>query len=76
MNFYPLYEGLNNYFLTKRCNHERLKSISRVHGATKVNFIINGAPLRAREASFFLPCERGLNSHTDVATRPHLSLAF
>ena len=26
MNFYPLYyEGLNNYFLTKRCNHERLQ---------------------------------------------------
>ena len=25
MNFYPLYEGLNNYFLTKRFNHERLK---------------------------------------------------
>ena len=25
MNFYPLYEGLNNYFITKRCNHERLK---------------------------------------------------
>ena len=25
MNFYPLYECLNNYFLTKRCNHERLK---------------------------------------------------
>ena len=25
MNFYPLYEGLNNYFLTERCNHERLK---------------------------------------------------
>ena len=22
MNFYPLYEGLNNYILTKRCNHE------------------------------------------------------
>ena len=36
----------------------------------------NGAPLRARAASFFLPRERGLNSHTDVATRPHLSLAF
>ena len=36
----------------------------------------NGAPLRARVASFFLPCERGLNSHTDVITRPHLSLAF
>ena len=25
MNFYPLYEVLNNYFLIKRCNHERLK---------------------------------------------------
>ena len=25
MNFYPLNEGLNNYFLTKRCNHERQK---------------------------------------------------
>ena len=25
MNFYPLYEGLNNNFLTKRCNHERSK---------------------------------------------------
>ena len=25
----------------------------------------NGAPLRARVVSFFLPCERGLNSHTD-----------
>ena len=25
MNFYPLYEGLNNYFPTKRFNHERLK---------------------------------------------------
>ena len=36
----------------------------------------NGAPLRARAPSFFLPCERGLNSHTDVATRPHLSLAL
>ena len=36
----------------------------------------NGAPLRARAPSFFLPCERGLNSHTDVTTRPHLSLAF
>ena len=40
MNFCPLYEGLNNYFLTKRCNHERLKSIPRVHRATKVKFII------------------------------------
>ena len=36
----------------------------------------NGAPLRARAASFFLPCERGLNNHTDVITRPHLSLAL
>ena len=36
----------------------------------------NGAPLRAGVASFFLLCERGLNSHTVVATRPHLSLAF
>ena len=36
----------------------------------------NGAPLRARVASLFLPCERGLNSHTDVDTRPHLSLAL
>ena len=36
----------------------------------------NPAPLRARAASFFLPCERGLNSHTDVTTRPHLSLAL
>ena len=36
----------------------------------------NGAPLRARATSLFLPCERGLNSHTDVATRPHLSLAL
>ena len=36
----------------------------------------NGAPLRARAPSFSLPCERGLNSHTDVATRPHLSLAL
>ena len=36
----------------------------------------NGAPLRARVASFFLPCERGLNSHTDVVTRPRLSLAL
>ena len=26
MNFYPLYEGLNNYFLTKRFNHERLQN--------------------------------------------------
>ena len=25
MNFYPLYEGLNHYFLTERCNHGRLK---------------------------------------------------
>ena len=25
MDFYPLYEGLNNYFLTTRRNHERLK---------------------------------------------------
>ena len=27
MNYYPLYEGRtsNNYFLTKRCNHERFK---------------------------------------------------
>ena len=30
----------------------------------------NGAPLRARVASFFLPCERGLNSHTNFTTRP------
>ena len=36
----------------------------------------NGAPLRARAPSIFLPCERGLNSHTDAITRPHLSLAF
>ena len=36
----------------------------------------NGAPLRARVAFLFLPCERGLNSHTDVATRPRLSLAL
>ena len=36
----------------------------------------NGAPLRARAASLFLPCERGLNSHTDVVTRPRLSLAL
>ena len=36
----------------------------------------NGAPLRARAASFFLPCERGLNSHTVVVTRPRLSLAL
>ena len=27
-------------------------------------------------ASFFLPCERGLNSHTDVDTSPHLGLAL
>ena len=33
----------------------------------------NGAPLRARVASLFLPCERGLNSHTDVITRPRLA---
>ena len=26
--------------------------------------------------SFPLPCERGLNSHTDVITRPRLSLAL
>ena len=32
--------------------------------------------MRAPVVSFFLPCERGLNSHTDVITRPHLSLAF
>ena len=36
----------------------------------------NGAPLRARPASFFLPCERGSNSHTDVITRPRLCLAL
>ena len=36
----------------------------------------NGAPLRARVPSFFLPCERGLNSHTVVITRPRLSLAL
>ena len=36
----------------------------------------NGAPLRARAASLFLPCERGSNSHTDVATRPRLGLAL
>ena len=36
----------------------------------------NGAPLCARATSFSLPCERGLNSHTDVVTRPRLSLAL
>ena len=33
-------------------------------------------PLRARVASLSLPCERGLNSHTVVITRPRLSLAL
>jgi hypothetical protein len=32
--------------------------------------------LRARVASLSLPCERGLNSHTVVITRPRLSLAL
>ena len=36
----------------------------------------NGAPLRVRTTFFFLPCERGLNSHTVVITRPRLSLAL
>jgi len=36
----------------------------------------NGAPLRARVSAFHLPCERGLNSHTVVDTRPRLSLAL
>ena len=36
----------------------------------------NGAPLRARVAAFLLPCERGLNSHTVVDTRPRPSLAL
>ena len=36
----------------------------------------DGAPLRARAPSFSLPCERGSNSHTDVVTRPRLSLTL
>ena len=32
--------------------------------------------LRHVVVRFSLPCERGLNSHTDAATRPHLSLAL
>ena len=36
----------------------------------------NGAPLRTWVAFLVLPCERGSNSHTDVARRPRLSLAL
>ena len=36
----------------------------------------NGAPLRARVVVLFLPCERGLNGHTVVITRPRPSLAL
>ena len=58
--------------------HTGAKPKTPIDGARE-NLVVrpgNGAPLRARVPSFFLPCERGLNSHTDVVTRPHLSLAF
>jgi len=42
MNFYPLYEGLNNYFLTKRCNHERLnKHFARPRGNEGLVYYLN-----------------------------------
>ena len=50
--------------------------IPRFPGFPSKSKKINGAPLRARATSIFLPCERGLNSHTGVITRPHLSLAL
>ena len=59
--------------------HTGTKPETPIDGASE-NLVVapatDGAPLRARVATFFLPCERGLNSHTDVATRPHLSLAL
>ena len=53
----------------------------RAHTGTKPKtpidwFARQRGPLRARVASFSLPCERGLNSHTVVITRPRLSLAL
>ena len=34
MNFYPLFEGLNNFCLTKRCNKERLQKLINLLGSS------------------------------------------
>ena len=65
---------------TKRCcvstRTQSRRRRSMGHAKTWCSPRQRGPVARAGGASFFLPCERGLNSHTDVITRPHLSLAL
>ena len=61
---------------SRRKFRETVSTVFDLRKMTVVNVLIKSEPLRARVASFFLSCELGLNSHTIVTTRPHLSLAL